>query len=184
MPQDGSYHVKITGAGVTIVRDIDKATLDRVALVLFGGTPGAVAQQYGVLPDAPMASAQVPVEMAPAQKSQLSSTVRGALNQFNARVMTQKLAVIAFFNKEAQSKKSVSYSDFQEGLRDAAEPLPANLSRDILSAIRLNWLAREKGNKAYYLTTEGEQQVLGRFSSVPKRGGGAKRKGNHASKKA
>lgn len=163
---DQTYTLSLKGDGISIEREIDPATARAVVGIVLGGLPEKVA---------------VPMQNSP-QASRASHdrvSLREFLNEADAKRMPDKIVSIGEYLITHAGQEEFSADDLRNGFRSAAEPLPANFSRDFQWTISNGWIAEDPRNPgAYYVTHSGRAAIQAKFSGDVKKktGFGTKRR--------
>lgn len=104
-------------------------------------------------------------------------TPRDALASAGAKTNPEKVVAFALYVEQQGDKNTFTLEDIKPLFRHAREPTPANLSRDLDTAIRSNWVAPASEKGEYYVTETAIDVLNSGFDSIrPGRGGGGKTK--------
>lgn len=160
--QDGArYRLTLSGAGVTVEREIPGYVAARIISMVMGGSnpPGGGTSSWG---------------SDPTMQSQGSGVVADTVGEFlqatGATSNPEKILAIAVFLAERKQKADFSRADIRAQFRAAGEPNPANFPRDFQKAVASRWLAPVEGSKdSFFVTNTGRGAVSGRFDG-PRRG--------------
>lgn len=85
-----------------------------------------------------------------------------ALERYQPKQQSEKILTLAYYLKEAKSQKTFRPANITDMFREAAEPPPGNLVRDLRTTIRKGWIVRA-GRQEYYITTRGISLLKGGF---------------------
>jgi hypothetical protein len=153
--------VTIRGAGVAITREVDDATMSSIIALLFGGRESARtgaqrAQNYLNPEGRPLWDA--------------SLTLGEFLDEAGARTFSQKICAAGYYREKFEGQDSFDRDYIKAALVAAHESMPANLSRDLVSAASGKLIAAKPGEAGhYFVTTTGRKAVESQFQELPRR---------------
>jgi hypothetical protein len=102
---------------------------------------------------------------------------RDALESAGAKTNPEKIVAFALYVERQGSKDTFTTDDIKPLFRQAREPAPKNLSRDLDAAVRLNWIAQANERGEFYVTEVAADALESGFDSIRSgRGGGTKAK--------
>jgi hypothetical protein len=167
------YHIKLTGHGFSLDREIPEDLASRITMIVLSGGKS----------DQPPADSRGGRGGAASGGSGSGAAIDGrsireVLNASKATKITQKMTVIGHYLLETESgKQTFSLAELKKGFENAKEPFGKNPSRDINKAIKLGWIA-EKDKDSYYITGTGIQAVENTFPKATRK---RRRKNNQSS---
>lgn len=151
MTSNSVYKLSLLGSGISIDREIDQATAERVVQAVFGAQrmEGAQPSRVG---DESYHGQQV--------------SLREVLEESGAKTMPEKIVAIGAYLRDHQMQTSFTREDNKGRFRTAGEPIPANYPRDFGKAIQAGWIAEDHQNRGqYYVTRRGDEALSSRFDN-------------------
>lgn len=100
-------------------------------------------------------------------------TPRDALEAAGAKTNPEKIVAFALYVEQQGGKDTFTIEDIKPLFRQARESVPRNLSRDLDTAIRSNWIAAAEDKGEYYVTEVASGALDSGFDSIRSRGGTA-----------
>src|SRR5258708_6781107 len=140
MTQDNKFKLTITGAGISIEKDIDENQLAKIL-------PLAVSSSinHNIIP-------QVSDSL-----SEPTLSVREYLDAKNPKTYSQKVLVVASYLKDILKKDKFTVEDVKTQFERAAEKITKNFLRDFKSTLQAGWIAESYETKGtYFLTSKGQ----------------------------
>lgn len=180
-----SYKVTVSGAGLTLERDVPAHVGEQVVVLVLTGKAGRTNQST-VLdmnpPSPPEGGNSGSGDEAPARMS-----IREYLDDREAKRNPDKITAIGCYLKDQGGKASFNRIDLEAMFQAAAEAVPKNLARDLKWATRVGWIAlmpNERGT--YYVTAKGMEAVRKKFPKelIKKTAQGTRKTRRLASKQA
>jgi hypothetical protein len=149
---DDDFALRLVGDGISIEKRVNK----RVAMAVVAAVLGdGAAVASPMRPPANVSSSSKP-----------ASSPREFLSHSGAVNNAQKITLLGYFICNEESKDSFSNDDLREKFRQAHEPIPKNVPRDLGVAIKAGWIHESPGKSGrYYITNTGMKQVEGKFGS-------------------
>lgn len=149
------YQLSLTGAGVTIQRDIpEDVALNIVALVMGGRVSGGRPDVRGVS----RVAAPVPSS---------GATAGEFLTDTGAKRNPDKIAALAVYMTDELGQETFSRDDIRRMFQQAGDPIPGNFTRDFTWAIRNRWIGSVIGSSSEYrVTNKGREAVDQKFSAA------------------
>jgi len=172
MAEDITYKISIEGAGLSLEREVSKEIGERVVVLLLTGavptTKGVPAAKPAVASPThtPAQTQQAPI-VAPQQHAgaQPEISIREFLDSCEAKRIPDKITAIGIYLKSQSSQSDFNKNDLILQFESAAEPVPANISRDLKWTLKAGWIALKSGSKdRYYVTNTGNTAVEQKFS--------------------
>ncbi len=167
--EDAEFTIKVTGTGLELDRKISQELANKIVMfVLSGGKK-----------DEDLEDDQGPKEPAhgTAKSTSLGKlSLREYINTHNATKIPQQIVAIGFHCQTKSKAESFAREELEKGFKEGKVPKPANLVRDIATAITRGWIAESGEDDQYYVTGTGESALEANFSKDVKGGGGRKRK--------
>lgn len=115
------------------------------------------------------------------ERRRVALSPRDVLVSSGAKTNPEKIVAFALYVERQGDKDTFTVDDVKPLFRQAREPAPGNLSRDLDTAIRLNWVAASSEKGEYYVTDVTANVLESGFDSIrPGRGGSAKAKAKTA----
>lgn len=146
-----TYKLTLMGSGISIDKEIDQATAERVVHAVFGSQQTESSQLAGGADR-------------PNDPQRLS--LREVLEESEARTIPEKIVVIAAYLRDQQGQATCTREDNKGKFRTAGEPMPANYSRDFGKAVQSGWIAEDHQNSGkFYVTRRGDEALSTRFDS-------------------
>lgn len=165
MSEAGEYFVKITGPGIDLERDISKALGEQlVVMIMTGGRTqgGGGVTSSSIHPETPTSPEIQTGNMAVPEQPSMS--IREFFNDCQPKRNPDKILTIGVYLKRFMEKGSFKRDDVVEMFAKAADPVPANISRDIRWTVNAGWIAQPlKDDTSYYVTNDGEKVVEAKF---------------------
>lgn len=153
-PAEDTYDLSLTGEGITISRKVPQSVArEIVGLVLGGSQAAGSASSGGGKPSAVSDFSQV--------------SLREYLNEAEATKNPEIITAIVDYVMKTTKAKSVSNTDIKARFRDAGEPAPGNLARDLGLAKGSGWIAsdpHERNN--YFVTQSGRDAIAKKFEGL------------------
>jgi hypothetical protein len=160
---DKTYKVTIDGLGLSLEREVSKEIGDQIVVLILTGN-AAMATPVR-LPVGDGRSGALPVQ--PGKKSgadQPQLSIREFLNEHDPKRSPDKITAIGVYLKDHSDLETFGRTELETAFQSAAEPIPANLPRDLAWAVRSGWIAARPGTKGqYYVTNSGRQAVTQKF---------------------
>jgi hypothetical protein len=100
-------------------------------------------------------------------------TPRDALDTAGAKTNPEKIVAFALYVEQQGGKDTFTIEDIRPLFRQARESAPGNLSRDLDTAIRSNWIAAAEDKGEYYVTEAAAGVLESGFDNIRSRGGTA-----------
>jgi hypothetical protein len=146
-----TYKLTLMGSGISIDREIDQATAERVVQVVFGAHQIRELQPpHG--PDRPV--------------DERRPSLREVFEEAEARTIPEKIVVIGAYLRDQQIQASFTREDNKVKFKTAGEPVPANYPRDFNKAIQAGWIAEDHQNPGhFYITRRGDETLSRRFEN-------------------
>jgi hypothetical protein len=169
MSEDKIYKISIEGAGLSLNRAVSKEIGEQVVVLLL--TAGAPKAHQGVIDPAVSAHAPAQTKHSPASKVQHRSeyretSIREFLDSCEAKRAPDKITAIGEYLNTQHNQLTFDKNDLVSQFESAAEPVPANISRDLKWTLKAGWIALKKDTKdCYYVTNSGKTAVKQRFSN-------------------
>ncbi|MCU7807787.1 MAG: hypothetical protein KZQ73_07955, partial [Candidatus Thiodiazotropha sp. (ex Semelilucina semeliformis)] len=93
------------------------------------------------------------------------TSIREFLDSCEAKRVPDKITAIGEYLKLHNNQLDFDKSDLISQFESAAEPVPANISRDLKWTLKAGWIALKSGSKdRYYVTNSGKTAVEQKFS--------------------
>ncbi len=164
MKKADSYHLKLTGNGVEIERDVPEPTAKRIIVMVMTG--GLLNEAITANPVRPSGGGILEEgERTPgADGDRPKLSLVEYIKEHGPKRNPDIIATIASYQKKYFNKRWFSSADMTAAFADASEPGPKNMSRDMKWTAKLGWIAPQPGKKnMYYITTSGEDAVRQKF---------------------
>jgi hypothetical protein len=176
------YHVKITGPGINVERDIPEPLAQKLLVAALTGEAKDLGQPAAGHRGIPGAGHGRP---SGASEEEHADSVANYLAAAQAASIPQKITAIGNYLKKYRNKATFTQDDLEQGFEDAADSVPKNLSRDLKDTVRSGWIAAKQGEKgAYYVTGSGTKAVGAKFEGHGKGRKRGTRRASRATKKA
>lgn len=145
------YKLTLMGSGISIDREIDQATAERVVQAVFGTHQMESSQAL----------------RGPDQQNDVQPlSLREVLEESGARTIPEKIVVIGAYLRDQHAEGSFTREDNKGKFRTAGEPAPANYPRDFSKAIHAGWIAEDHQNPGqFYVTRRGDEILSKRFDN-------------------
>lgn len=161
-----TYKVTIDGLGLSLERQVSKEVGDQiVVLVLTGSTATGVGPRIpvrGATGETP--SGHVPTGTKETGEERPKLSIREFLNEHDPKRSPDKITAIGVYLKDQDNVDAFGRAELETAFQSAAEPIPANLPRDLAWAVKSGWIASKPGTKGhYYVTHSGRQAVVQKF---------------------
>jgi hypothetical protein len=111
-------------------------------------------------------------------------SLRDALESSGAKTNPEKIVAFALYVEQQGDKHTFTIEDIKPLFRQAREAAPRNLSRDLDSAIRSNWVAASSEKGEYYVTDLAADILETGFDNIRSGRGGGTKVGSAKSKPA
>lgn len=161
MAAQKGYHVKLTGQGMRIDREVSAEVAHRIVAFVMGVEGSELGAAAPLFPKPGETGTQ---SGGTGEKPPVS--VREYFSQHEAKKIPQQIATIGMYLKAHSGKVAFTKKDLVQGFEDAQEPGPKNLPRDISLTVSKGWIAPKVGQKnTYYVTGTGEDSVRNKFKS-------------------
>lgn len=163
MAEERTYQVKVTGPGVSIEQEVAKAIGDQIVLlVLTGGSQVATPSGGVVAP--PPATVEPPTLPATTNRTNNTKSLREFLTETAPVRSIDKIVAIGVYKADYENTDAFTNATLTSAFRSANEKVPANLGRDLGSAVRAGWIAKDPDNsRSYYVTETGRKVVEAKF---------------------
>jgi hypothetical protein len=163
---ESEYSVKIEGDGRTFEWQVTQEVAQQIILLAVTGTlphiqhkakstsaiGGAAEERNGSAGAVPQDSEEVAL------------SIREFMDEYEPKRNPDKITAMGLYLKTYRNQPVFSRSDIAEAYQAAAEPVPANLTRDIRWATRIGWIAERPGEPdAYYVTDSGTRIARNKF---------------------
>lgn len=158
------YKLILKGGGLSIDRDVDEATAFEILAVVMGGAtlPRVTSGGSGTA-----RAVDLPRSRPPAG-GRLS--LREHMDEFEPKRNPDKILAIAVYLTDTREMDIFTPDDVKREFKNAAEPVPANWSRDWNWTLANGWLARADEPGEFYVTQKGREAVANKFSAEVKQG--------------
>lgn len=151
----GTYQITIKGDGLAVDRRIDEETARAVLNLLMGASPGNSAGVGGRQQE----------RRIPAPGEERQPSIREFLNASGATRVIDKIAAIGLYLDEYEEQGQFDQRDIVDHFERASESVPANMARDLDSAVKASLIAKAAGDgKRYYVTNTGREAAAAQFS--------------------
>lgn len=147
MENSSDFWVKVGGPGMDFFKSIGESEAKRLVVALVGR--GGVDERV----------------LGSALSEQERPSVREYLGSVGAKRAVDKICALGVYWRDFERQRMFSREQVILALREAAEKVPKNLSRDLAWAVGAGWLAREGGRGEYRVTVSGIRAVEERFSA-------------------
>jgi hypothetical protein len=157
-----TYKLTLTGGGLSVDREVDEATAFQIVATIMGGgaLPRATSGGGANVGDLPRSR--------PSAVGRLS--LREHMDELEPRRNPDKILAIGVYITDAVGMDTFTPEDVKKEFKNAAEPSPANWSRDWNWTLGNGWLARADEAGEFYVTQKGREAVANKFSDEVKRG--------------
>lgn len=168
MDHEPNYKISINGPGLSFEREISEQVAQEVLLWILTGK-FANPPIHSSHPEGEMSIKSQSAVRASAPKLGNRLSTRGLsigeyMDKHEPRRIPDKIATFALFLKEEREVHDFVKDDLVAIFREAAEPIPKNLGRDMKWTQTSGWIALTPGEKSqFYLTDKGEKAVQGSF---------------------
>jgi hypothetical protein len=158
--------VTIEGAGVSITRQVDEATMSSIIALLFdrasaAPTSGAALRQH------PQGE---PTSTATAGQWDPELTLGEFLVETKASTFPQKICAAGYYLIKLRGAESFDRDGVRAALVQAHEDMPANFTRDFATAASTHLIAASEDEAGrYYVPTTGRKAVESQFQDMPRR---------------
>lgn len=161
------YTIKIDGPGLSFEHIVnEKIAKQMMVAVLTGDNIQPNISQSNAKKFHDSSKTEELPEDSTISNAQPELSLREFLSQKEASRNPDKIAAIALYLKQYRKRNLFSKSDIIEGFEMAAEPVPANISRDLRWTLKNGWIAPKTGdNDLYYITSTGQNVVEQKFPS-------------------
>ncbi len=156
------YHIKISGPGIELEREVPREVGDQIVVLALTGTSPLLGETKGL----PATTGSPGREFAAKATGPATTpvSIREFLLGVSARRNPDKITAIGRYIKLYCGQDSFTEDDLIDMFSAAAEPFPKNLPRDIKWAVRAGWIAQHPGEGGrYYITNQGILAVDQRF---------------------
>lgn len=159
-----TYRVTISGLGLSLEREVSKNVGDQIVVLVLTGDAGPRIP----VRDAEDLGAEKISRSGVAKTEDLDDrpvySIREFLNEYDPKRSPDKITAMGMYLKDHASTDAFGRSDLEKVFQAAAEPIPANLPRDMAWAVKSGWIAAKPGSKGlYYVTHSGRQAVTQKF---------------------
>lgn len=154
--KDEVFHLKLTGKGLTIDKQVDAGLAAAIAQMTFGG-PSPRGTPLG-----PTAALRPNLVAASGQRLSL----REYLQAVGAgRGIHIKILAVGRHMRDFEKQEDFSREEVRSRFRSAGEPQPANFARDFQKAVREGWIAEDPKNIGrFYVTRTGDDEIDARLA--------------------
>lgn len=152
-PAEDTYDLSLTGEGITISRKVPQSVAREIVGLVLGGPQGAGSASSGGGKPSTVSDSQV--------------SLREYLNEAEATKNPEIITAIVDYVMKTTNAQSVSNTDIKARFRDAGEPAPGNLARDLGLAKGTGWIAsdpHERNN--YFVTQSGRDAIAKKFEGL------------------
>jgi hypothetical protein len=152
------YTLKLSGPDMTLEREVNEDTLNRVMGALFQPAE-----------ESTLGRTEVPKYQPAGVQNDL--TLREFINEVNPSSKPQLITTIAYYVSEHEKATKFTREDVKGRFAEAKEKMPGNFDRDFGVAQSNGWIAQDgKESKNYYMTGTGIRAVTEGFTSIKKSG--------------
>jgi len=153
------YTVSIEGPGMSIKQLVSRSIATQVLWAVFRSEQLTTPSMAGVGPKLTDAVTQFhsggPI---------VAKSVRELLGEANPQRIPEKIAVFAVYLKDFRGEIAFTKEQINDVFKEAHEPQPKNLARDIAWAVKLGLVAIKDGAQGtYYVTNQGMKLVADGF---------------------
>ena len=166
---DAEFTIKVTGTGLELDRKISQDLANKIVMFVLSG-----GKKDDGLEDDQESKGLTPVTAKNTSLGKLS--LREYINSHNATKIPQQIVTIGYHCQTKNKAENFTREELEKGFKEGKIPKPANLVRDIATAITRGWIAESDEDDQYYVTGTGESALEANFSKDVKAGGGRKRK--------
>lgn len=158
---DDTYKVSISGAGLTLEREVPAHVGEQVVVLILSGKPGQLSEA----PVPGIGRTNAPGGgNPPSDEAHGAVSIREYLDERGAKRNPDKITAIGCYLNEHRSQESFNRADLETMFQEAAEAVPKNIPRDLKWATRVGWIApRPKEKGTYYVTATGMDAVNQKF---------------------
>lgn len=161
--------VSVEGAGVSITRQVDDATMSAVIALLFGNPVATRPATIAGTGSAVTGSSRTPRPQSATQWDD-DLTLGEFIEEVEAKTFPQKICAAGYYLITMQGAESFSRDGVKAALAGAHEDMPANFSRDWGVAASSHLVAAKQDDaNQFYVPRTGRLAVESKFSGVPKR---------------
>lgn len=166
------FKLTLKGDGITVERDIDRATALEILNSILAPRPSAEkrsVQQTVYLPQTAKEQEDISFKLlesasTPAGNNTIQLTKPLSLREFvyehEPKTNAQTILCIAQFLAEQEDKQRFERDEIRPRFPDAGQALPKNYTRDFQTALDKGWIAPDPVNKElYFVTRMGERQL-------------------------
>jgi hypothetical protein len=161
-PEGETYHLTLTGGGLSVNREVDEATAFQILGVVMGGVtlPRVTSAGSGARVDMPLSRAPAGGRL----------SLREHMDEFEPKRNPDKILAIAAYLTDTREMDTFTPDDVKKEFKNASEPVPANYSRDWNWAVGNAWIAKAEGEPGeYYITLRGREALTQKFSADVKK---------------
>lgn len=155
-------HLSLTGAGITVEKDIDQglaATI--IGIVMGGGAPPAMA--------APRADQATATGYRAPITERLS--LREYLDDVSAARYPDKIVAIGQYMADHEASDTFTRDDVKSRFKSAGEAQPGNFARDFSVTLKSGWIAEDNADSGnFYVTKKGRDVIAGGFAAELRKG--------------
>ena len=160
-----TYLLSVVGEGLSMEREINEAVLLQILSLVIAPRSQLPAGVIGASANLAASSAIV------SGRGEVTGprlSIREYLDDIGARKNPEKIVAIGNYLTNVLSngqKQTFGKSELRPQFRNASEPIPANISRDIREAMASGWIAEDHGNTdEFFVTRKGLEAIESSFS--------------------
>lgn len=149
-------HLSLTGAGVTVEKDIDESLAAAIINIVMGGAAISLA--------APRGGAPASQSNHPPTTERLS--LREYLDDVGAVRYPDKIVAIGRYMTDHEQRDTFTREDIKSRFKSAGEAQPGNFARDFSVTLKSGWIAEDNAaSGTFYVTKKGTDVIAGGFAA-------------------
>lgn len=159
-------HLSLTGAGVTIEKDIEESLAAAIISIVMGGSAmplvSAPAVTAGLQPNHHPISERL--------------SLREYLDDVGAVRYPDKIVAIGRYMADHEQRDTFTRDDIKSRFKSAGEAQPGNFARDFSVTLKSGWIAEDNAaSGTFYVTKKGKDVIAGGFAAELRKGAKVRR---------
>ncbi len=155
---DEAFTVTIKGEGLSLERSVSSSVALLVIQAVMGKPPIA---WNTIAPPAAAAAAAAgnPAHVLGSQSGSSTTaavprqSIKNFIDDSGASAIASKIVAVGIYLRDVELQPEFTREDILTWLRNAREPAPTNLPRDVQTTIRNGWIAEDPRNKNHFFVT-------------------------------
>jgi len=159
-------HLSLTGAGVTVEKDIDESLAAAIINIVMGGAAIPVTSPRD-------GATGVQTHHRPITER---LSLREYLDDVGAVRYPDKIVAIGRYMTDHEQRDTFTRDDIKSRFKSAGEAQPGNFARDFSVTLKSGWIAEDNAaSGTFYVTKKGTDVIAGGFAAELRKGAKSRR---------